>query len=78
LHKIQKSKNKVRKWGAPKNWKLKKIKGLYSINGIITLPREMWTLPGLTYLGSFDDKLENILKSLPLSYKVQVDPEDLL
>lgn len=57
---------------------IKRIKGMYIMHALIRIPSKNWTRQGLSMDGSFDHKLENLLKSLPPSFKVQVDPENIL
>ncbi len=53
-------------------------KGLFSIHATIKLPRKRWSPGTLVPGGSIDPNLSEILRSLPPSYKIQIDPEDLL
>jgi primosomal protein N' (replication factor Y) len=57
---------------------IKRIKGMYIMHALIRIPSKNWTRQGLSMDGSFDHKLENLLKSLPPSFKVQVDQENIL
>jgi primosomal protein N' (replication factor Y) len=57
---------------------IKKMKGSYSTNALIKIDSSAWTLPGLSREGTFDTTLENLLRSLPPSFSVHVDPEDIL
>ncbi len=57
---------------------IKRIRGYYITHAIIKIPREQWILPGISKHGTFDTNLEKILRGLPQSFKVQIDPEDLL
>lgn len=50
----------------------------YMIHATIKLSRTDWAPEKLVPNGTVDERLLSILKSLPPSYKVQVDPEDLL
>ena len=57
---------------------LPKNKEKYITNTLIKIEPKKWSLPELS-LGSFiDQKLYNLLSSLPPIYEVSVDPEDLL
>jgi len=51
---------------------------IYTIRTTIKLERPNWALEGMTAHASLDERLLFILLSLPPTYKIQVDPEDLL
>ena len=51
---------------------------IYTIRATIKIDRSNWSLEGFTPHASIDERLLAILLSLPPSYKIQVDPEDLL
>ncbi len=54
-----------------------KIKGQYITNTVIKIDRKDWPLP-ISDKKNINTDLYNKLKSLPLSFKINVDPEDLL
>ncbi len=55
-----------------------KNKNNYITNALIKLELEKWSLPELSHSSSIDQNLFNLLSSLPPSYEIFVDPEDLL
>ena len=55
-----------------------KNKNQYVTNALIKLDPQKWSLPELSHGSSIDQNLFNLLSSLPPSYEVSVDPEDLL
>ncbi|MCX6751810.1 MAG: hypothetical protein NT161_03565 [Candidatus Nomurabacteria bacterium] len=55
-----------------------KNKNQYVTNALIKLDSQKWSLPELSHNSSIDQNLFNLLSSLPPSYEVFVDPEDLL
>ncbi|MFA6353546.1 MAG: hypothetical protein WCW93_01285 [Candidatus Paceibacterota bacterium] len=55
-----------------------KNKNNYRTNALIKLELKQWSLPELSHGSSIDQNLFNLLSSLPPSYEVLVDPEDLL
>ena len=55
-----------------------KNKNQYVTNALIKMDPKKWSLPELSHNSSIDQNLFNLLSSLPSSYEVSVDPEDLL
>lgn len=55
-----------------------KNKNQYVTNALIKMDPKKWSLPELSHNSSIDQNLFNLLSSLPFSYEVSVDPEDLL
>lgn len=55
-----------------------KNKNKYVTNVLIKLEPKKWSLPELSAGSSIDQNLFNLLSSLPPSYEISVDPEDLL
>lgn len=55
-----------------------RIKGKYITNALIKLDPKNWSLPEISFGGSIDKNLLQKLSSLPSSFEVHVDPEDLL
>ena len=55
-----------------------KNKNQYVTNALIKIDPKKWSLPELSHNSSIDQNLFNLLSSLPSSYEVSVDPEDLL
>ncbi|MFA5095215.1 MAG: hypothetical protein WC447_00940 [Candidatus Paceibacterota bacterium] len=55
-----------------------KNKNQYVTNALIKIDPKKWSLPGLSANSSINQNLFNLLSSLPFSYEVSVDPEDLL
>ncbi len=55
-----------------------KFKGKYVTNALIKLDPKKWSLPELSLNSSIDENLLQKLLSLPPSFEVTVDPEDLL
>lgn len=55
-----------------------KNKNQYVTNALIKLDLQKWSLPEISTGGTIDKNLFNLLSSLPFSYEVSVDPEDLL
>lgn len=55
-----------------------KLKGKYATNALIKMDRKKWSLPELSHGSSIDENLLAKLLSLPFSFSVNVDPEDLL
>jgi len=56
---------------------ISKIKGQYITNTIIKIDKQIWPLP-IDDKKIFDQSLNQKLRSLPLSFSIDVDPEDLL
>jgi len=56
---------------------IKTAKGLYNMNLLLKLPREKWLIPSNKKVSSLDDVLLKKLLALPISYKIEVDPEDM-
>lgn len=52
--------------------------GLVSINVALKVPRASWLIPAIKLGGSIDSALHTKLSSLPPSWTIQVDPEDLV
>jgi hypothetical protein len=42
------------------------------------LPKEKWSIPSNKKTSSLDQALLKKLLALPISYKIEVDPEDML
>ncbi|MCM2339123.1 MAG: hypothetical protein NDI62_01560 [Burkholderiales bacterium] len=57
---------------------ISKNKNQYIMNALIKLDPKKWSLPIFSLNSSLDSHLSNLLYSLPFSYEVFVDPEDLL
>ncbi len=57
---------------------LAKNKNQYVTNALIKMDPQKWSLPEFSHGSSIDQNLFNLLASLPPSYEVSVDPEDLL
>ncbi len=55
-----------------------KLKGKYATNALIKLPPEKWSFPELHKGGSINMILLQKLSSLPPTFSINVDPEDLL
>ncbi|PIZ86801.1 hypothetical protein COX93_03135 [Candidatus Nomurabacteria bacterium CG_4_10_14_0_2_um_filter_30_12] len=55
-----------------------KNKNQYVTNALIKIDPKKWSLLELSHNSSIDQNLFNLLSSLPFSYEVSVDPEDLL
>lgn len=55
-----------------------KNKNKYVTNALIKLELKKWSLPEISHGSSIDQNLFHLLSSLPPSYEVSVDPEDLL
>jgi primosomal protein N' (replication factor Y) len=55
-----------------------RLKGKYVTNALIKIDPKKWSLPEISTGSSIDENLFNKLSSLPPSFDVQVDPEDLL
>jgi len=55
-----------------------KNKNQFVTNALLKLDPQKWSLPELSHGSSIDQNLFNLLSSLPPSYEVSVDPEDLL
>ncbi len=55
-----------------------KSKDKYTTNALIKIDTNKWSLPELSLGGSIDQNLLARLQSLPLSFSINVDPEDLL
>jgi len=54
------------------------LKGRYQTNALIKLELKKWSLPAIFLNSSIDENLFAKLVSLPPSFEVFVDPEDLL
>lgn len=54
------------------------LKEKYVTNALIKIDTQKWSLPELSIGSSIDQNFFNLLSSLPLTYEVLVDPEDLL
>ena len=57
---------------------ISKIKNKYMTNMLIKLAPEHWSLSSISLGGKIDEKLYQKISSLPPSFQVFVDPEDLL
>jgi primosomal protein N' (replication factor Y) len=55
-----------------------KVKSQYVLNTVLKIGRLLWTLPEISSGGTIDEKLLAQLQSLPPSFSIQVDPDDLL
>lgn len=55
-----------------------KTKNKYATNLLIKMEPQKWSLPSLSISSSIDETLFSKLTSLPFSFQVSVDPEDLL
>lgn len=55
-----------------------KTKNKYSTNALIKLDQKEWSVPALSLSSSVDERLSSLLSSLPPSFTVSVDPENLL
>ena len=55
-----------------------KNKNQYVTNALIKLEPKKWSLSELSIGSTINQHLSNLLSSLPFSYEVSVDPEDLL
>lgn len=55
-----------------------KTRGLYAINIVLKLDRNIWSSEALYGKDGLDQKLSDTLLSLPPSWSVHVDPDDLL
>jgi primosomal protein N' len=55
-----------------------KNKNQYVTNALIKIDPKKWSLSELSMGGTIDQNLKNLLSSLPFSFEVSVDPEDLL
>ncbi len=55
-----------------------KLKGKYATNALLKLDPKKWSLPELSTGSSVDQNLLAKLSSLPPSFSINVDPEDLL
>ena len=55
-----------------------KNKNQYVTNALIKIETKKWSLPELSVGSSVDQNLKNLLSSLPPSFEVSVDPENLL
>jgi|SRR3989338_7038241 len=55
-----------------------KNKNRYATNALIKIDLKKWSLPEISANSLIDENLKNLLSSLPPSYEVSVDPEDLL
>ena len=55
-----------------------KLKGKYATNALIKIEPKKWSLPELSLSSSIDKNLLTKLSSLPRSFEIFVDPEDLL
>ena len=52
--------------------------GTQTLSMVLRIPRNKWSLPTLSEKGCIDFILEERLRSLPLSYRILIDPENLL
>lgn len=57
---------------------VKRVRGMYVTHALIRVPRTSWMRVGQNKKGTFEEELAAKLRSLPPSFKVQVDPEDVL
>jgi primosomal protein N' (replication factor Y) len=57
---------------------VERLKGKYATNALIKIDTQKWSLPELSLNSSLDETLLAKLLSLPPSFEVFVDPEDLL
>ena len=57
---------------------LPKFKGKFVTNALIKIDPEKWSLPSLTPRSSLDENLLTRLLSLPPSFSINIDPEDLM
>jgi primosomal protein N' (replication factor Y) len=55
-----------------------RLKGKYVTNALIKMEPKKWSLPEISVNSTIDENLLLKLASLPLSFQVLVDPEDLL
>jgi primosomal protein N' len=55
-----------------------KNKNQYATNALIKIETNQWSLPELLIGSSIDENLKNLLSSLPDSFEISVDPEDIL
>ncbi|MFA5778421.1 MAG: hypothetical protein WC870_02980 [Candidatus Paceibacterota bacterium] len=55
-----------------------RLKDKYLTNALIKIDPQKWSLPELLANSTIDENLFNKLLSLPPSFEIQVDPEDLL
>ena len=55
-----------------------RLKSKYATNALIKVDSKKWSLPELSSNSTIDKNLFNLLSSLPPTYEVSVDPEDLL
>lgn len=53
-------------------------KGVYLLHMVLRIPRREWSLRMLTDAGKIDELLERKLRDLPQSYRIAIDPENLL
>ncbi|MEK7588204.1 MAG: hypothetical protein AAB438_00100 [Patescibacteria group bacterium] len=57
---------------------IEKLKGKYTTNVLIKLEPHEWSLPDISIGGSIDKQISLKLSSLPSSFAIHIDPEDLL
>ena len=55
-----------------------RLKGKYVTNALVKIEPKKWSLPEISHGSSIDENLLAKLLSLPPSFEVFVDPEDLL
>jgi hypothetical protein len=55
-----------------------RIRGQYITNTVIKVNPSIWPIPNEEHKQSFEPQLAEALLSLPPSFSVNVDPEDLL
>lgn len=55
-----------------------KLKDKYVTNALIKIDTKKWSLPELSLNSTIDENLSQKLSSLPFSFEIQVEPEDLL
>ncbi len=57
---------------------IKRVNNSYIEHALIKIPTDQWTVPGLSKSGTIDQKLLDLLRTLPPSYSVHIEPEELL
>lgn len=55
-----------------------RLKGQYVTNALIKIETKKWSLPELSLNSTIDENLLQKINSLPFTFEIQVDPEDLL
>jgi hypothetical protein len=55
-----------------------RLKNKYTTNALIKTDPKKWSLPEISAYSALDENLLSKILSLPLSFEVFVDPEDLL